>query len=86
VAKCAESDPKDWEIWQANHEHWTNLVSAELEYRAGKTVGWYRELLDEIRDKDGLLTSYRLATPGSSSSNLSNMQAFERGYTGGWAR
>jgi hypothetical protein len=82
MSKYAESDQDDWPVWQANHNNWTKFVSAELDYRAGRAAN----PVDDIRDKDGLLTGYSLATPGSSSSNLSTVEAFQRGYQGGWAK
>jgi hypothetical protein len=80
MAKYVESDPRDWEIWQANHDNWTRLVNAEVEHRAGRAADWYRELLRAV---DGREQS-SLATTGSSTSSLSDTQAFERGYRGGW--
>jgi hypothetical protein len=76
------SDPQDWAVWQANHDNWTNLINAEMEHRAGRTPGWYRELLGMI-DKDDLDLG-KGVTRGSSTSNLSDTGAFERGYRGGW--
>lgn len=75
-----ESDPKDWQIWQEIHDAWARLVSAELDRRAGRPAQWYLQLLDEIRDPDDLLTNYSLATRGSSTSTLSQVEAFVRGY------
>jgi hypothetical protein len=80
MAKYAESDPQDWEIWQANHSDWSKLVNAEMEHRGGRTPGWYRDLLDTVDGRDAPF----LATSGSSTSRLSATQAFQRGYQGGW--
>lgn len=81
------SDPNDWMVWMVwshNHDEWTKRVSAELDHQRGRGPQWYRDLLDDIRDKDDWLTSYNLATPGSVTSKLSQVEAFERGYLGGW--
>jgi hypothetical protein len=79
MAKYAESDPRDHAVWQANHDDWASLINAETEHRAGRTPpDWYRELLEAI-DK----YERRLATGGSSTSTLSDTQAFEQGYLGG---
>ena len=80
MAKYAVSDPQDWEVWQANHDAWTKLVNAEMEHRAGRTPDWYRELLKTVDGRE----QWSLATSGSSSSNLTPTQAFERGYQGGY--
>lgn len=75
MAKYAESDRQDGEVWQANHEAWARLVNAEMEHRGGS-----RELLQIVDGRE----QWSLATTGSSTSNLSDTQAFERGYRGGW--
>ena len=81
MAKYAESDRGDWEIWQSNHETWTSLIDAEMEHRGGRTSPEYRELLGLIDKKD--LDLGKGVTRGSSTSSLSSTQAFERGYLGG---
>jgi hypothetical protein len=80
MANHAVSDPQDWAVWQANHDAWTKLIDAEMEHRAGRAPGWYRELLRTVDGRE----QWSLATPGSSTSNLSDTQAFERGYRGGY--
>jgi hypothetical protein len=80
MANYAVSDPQDWAIWQANHDAWTKLINAEMEHRAGRTPDWYRELLRLVDGRE----QWSLATAGSSTSKLSDTQAFERGYRGDW--
>lgn len=80
MAKYAESDRQDGEVWQANHDAWARLDNAEMEHRGGRTSDWYRELLQIVDGRE----QWSLATTGSSTSNLSDTQAFERGYRGGW--
>ena len=75
-----KSDPRDWEVWQAIHKNWSNLVDEELKHREGRAADWYRELLKTIDKHE----SWSLATSGSSSSTLTPTQAFERGYQGGY--
>ena len=78
-----ESDRRDSAVWQAIHDDWSRFVNAELAARQGKAPEWYRALMADVRDKDGILTDYGLATRGSSSSSLTDLQAFARGYQGG---
>lgn len=80
MANQAASDPKDYAIWETNHNNWTRLVNAEMEHRSDRTPGWYRELLDMIDGRE----QWSLGPPGSSSSTLSATVAFERGYQGGY--
>jgi hypothetical protein len=82
MAKYAESDPADREIWQDIHNSWAGLVNAEMEHRGGRASTWYRELLGLVDGRE----SWSLGSPGSPSSRLTTMQAFERGYAGGWAK
>ena len=77
-----KSDPRDWEVWQANHDNWTKLVNAELEHQAGRGSQAYRELIESF----GCVDTSNSETRGSSTSNLSTTVAFERGYQGGWAK
>jgi hypothetical protein len=81
MAKYATSDPQDWAVWQAIHDDWAKLVNAEMEHRAGRTPDWYRETLRTVDGRE----QHSLGTSGSSTSNLSDTQAFERGYRGGWS-
>lgn len=76
-----KSDPKDWAVWQANQDIWTKLVDAEMEHRAGRTSPEYGDLLGVIDKKD--LDLGKGVTRGSSTSNLCDTEAFERGYQGG---
>jgi hypothetical protein len=80
MAKYVESDRQDWEVWQASHTAWASLVNAEMDHRSGRMPGWYRELLKTVDGRE----QPSLATTGSSMSALSDTQAFERGYKGGW--
>jgi hypothetical protein len=77
-----KSDPRDWEVWQANHDNLAGLVDEELGRREGRASNPYVELLKTMDKHEG----WSMAKPGSSMSNLSTMDAFERGYQGGWAK
>ena len=77
------SDPKDYAVWQDNHDTWTTLFDAAQAAVRNQAPDWYSRLMDEIRDKDDWVTDNRLATRGSSSSKLSEGEAFMRGYAGG---
>jgi hypothetical protein len=80
MANYAVSDPADGAVWQANHDAWAKLVNEEMQHRVGRTAPAYRELLQLVGGRE----QPSLATTGSSSSTLSDMQAFERGYRGGF--
>jgi hypothetical protein len=80
MAKYAESDPQDYAVWQAIHSEWARLVNAEMEHRADRTPGWYRELLGTVDARE----QHSLGSPGSSMSNLSPTEAFLRGCQGGY--
>jgi hypothetical protein len=77
-----KSDPADCAIWQTFHETWISLIDAETDHRRGKGSPAYRELLGLIDKKD--LDLGDGVTRGSSTSSLSNTEAFERGYLGGY--
>jgi hypothetical protein len=80
MAKYAESDPRDWEVWQTVHNNWARLVNAEMDYRVGRGSDDYYELVESF----GCVDTSNSEPRGSSSSRLSTMEAFERGYQGGW--
>jgi hypothetical protein len=80
VAKYAESDREDWEVWRAVHDNWAELFSAEIEYRRGRAPIAYSELIESFGGVDAWSSEPR----GSSLSQLSTTEAFQRGYQGGW--
>jgi hypothetical protein len=80
MANHAASDPQDWAVWQAVHDSWAELVNAEMEHRRGRASVAYSQLLESFGNVD----AWSSETRGSSMSRLSDTQAFERGYQGGW--
>jgi hypothetical protein len=80
MGKQAESDPDDWPVWKENQDNLGRFLGAEMDHKAGRAPQWYRDL----RLGDDAQESFSLSTPGSSTSRLTSMQAFERGYQGGW--
>lgn len=76
MAKFAISDQEDRVIWQTIHEDWARLFNSETDHRNGRASEAYRELLRSFGDTDAWCSETR----GSSTSQLSGAQAFERGY------
>jgi hypothetical protein len=47
----AQSDKRDSTVWQANHDVWAKLVSAELAARKGKAPKGYTELIEWLKKR-----------------------------------
>jgi hypothetical protein len=80
MANQAASDPSDWPVWEENQDRLGRFLDAERERRVGRAPAWYRELCESFGNEQPVVE----AVPGSSLSRLTNVQAFERGYQGGW--